>query len=109
MDVHDKDDGFVTISIHLTGPAEDKFPKCSGDFLKGSKYYCGRPVYERDNGMILYCSDDGKWCIGDKIRVAFIRSSEAGWSPTDEEPWSYWDDSKQKYGHTDIVIHVDFY
>ena len=82
-----QDDGFVTISFKLKSPAEKKFPRCSGDFIKGSKYYCGRPVYEKDDGMILYCSDDVKWCIGDKIGVAFIRSSEAGCSPSDEESW----------------------
>ena len=82
-----QDDGFVTISFKLKSPAEKKFPRCSGDFIKGSKYYCGRPVFEKDDGMILYCSDDVKWCIGDKIGVAFIRSSEAGWSPSDEESW----------------------
>ena len=99
----------VTISVKLKGPADKKFPRCSGDFIKGSKYYCGRPVYEKEDGMILYCSDDVKWCIGDKIGVAFIRSSEAGWSPTGEESWTLWDDSKKDYAETDIVIHVDFY
>ena len=104
-----QDDGLVTISVQLKSPAEKKFPRCSGDFNKGSKYYCGRPVFEKDDGMILYCSDDVKWCIGDKIGVAFIRSSEAGWSPSDEESWTFWDDSKQTFADTDIVIHVDFY
>ena len=104
-----QDDGCVTISLQLKSPAVRKFPRCSGNFIKRSKYYCGRPVYEKNDGMILYCSDDVKWCIGDKIGIAFIRSSEAGWSPTGEETWTFWDDSKQNYLETDIVIHVDFY
>ena len=48
----------------------ERFPKCAGDYFKGSKYFCGRPVYENKDGMILYCSVEGKWSIGDKIGVA---------------------------------------
>ena len=55
-----QDDGYVTISLQLKSPAVRKFPRCSGDFIKRSKYYCGRPVYEKNDGMILYCSDDVK-------------------------------------------------
>ena len=55
-----QDDVVVTISVQVKSLAEKKFPNCSGDFIKGSKYYCRRPVYEKNDGMILYCSDDSK-------------------------------------------------
>ena len=106
-----QDDGFVTVNVKLESPAEEKFNKFAGDFVKGSKYYCGRPVYEEsEGGMILYCSDEGKWSIGDKIGVASIRSSSAGWSPSEEDSWSFWDDDQQNYAVAKIVCNVvDFY
>ena len=108
-----QDDGIVTLDIKLECPAAEKFPKCAGTFWKGSKYYCGRPVYESEGGMILYCSDEGKWCFGDKVGVAFIRSSSAGswesWDPSEEESWAYWDDTQQTYAAAEIIILFDFY
>ena len=108
-----QDDGLVTISVVISSTeVVERFPKCAGDYFKGSKYFCGRPVYENKDGMFLYCSDEGKWSIGDKIGVAHIRSSAAGLSPSDEKNWSYRDDFNQRcvmYREADIVIKIDFF
>ena len=93
------------LNFTLRGSVVEKWPECGGEFMKTSKFYCGKPVYVNTHPRtVASLWDSGGWSIGDKIGRSGVRSDSGGLCPTKPESWKYWDWQVQDFFPADITV-----
>ena len=79
-----------TIKIEATGTAAEKQETRLGDYHFSNRWYNGHPIYQQENGQLLYNMNyDNMWGVSKTFGYYGIRGSPVYLCPSNSSKWEY--------------------
>jgi len=89
----------LTIKIGATGIRSHML----GEYKLSKKWFNGRPIYEKDDGELLYATSGGYWGVSKTLGSYGIRGSPSHHCPTRSKKWEFFDGSDWKIGEITVT------
>lgn len=99
-----------TIKIEATGTAAEEQLMRLGDYQLSNRWYNGHPVYQHDNGQLLYTLNNKAkniadfWGVSKTLGWYGIRGSPIYLCPSKSTKWEYWVESTSEFKLGNITV-----